>query len=121
MSDKPYFIFDTYGDWQATKMGNFLFDTRGEYVGFVDGEDVYKADGEWIGRLSRDNRIVRKRTERRRQLHSNPPPRPVKPENLPARATLPPMTAELSFDTIDVLEEDPDIFKRISDLRSDMD
>jgi hypothetical protein len=29
--------------------------------------------------------------------------------------------AELNYSIIDVLEEDPEIFKRISDLRPDMD
>ncbi len=121
MAEKPVFIYDTYGDWHATKIGSYLFDTRGEYIGFLDGQEVYKADGEWVGRLSRDNRIVRKRTEQRRGLHPTPPARPPKPKDLPARAPLPPMSAELSYDTIDVLEEDPDTFKRVSDLRKDLD
>jgi hypothetical protein len=121
MSEKPYFIFDTYGDWHATKLGNHIFDTRGEYIGFLEGEDVYTADGEWVGRLSRDNRIIRKRTEQRRPLHPSPPPRPPKPDDLPARAPLAPMPSELTFDLIDVLEEDPETFKRISDLRKDLD
>ena len=121
MSEKPLFIFDTYGDWHATKMGNYLFDTRGEYIGFVEGDSVYKADGEWIGLVSRDNRIVRKRTEQRKNPHPTPPKRPAKPDNLPARASLPPMPAALSYDMIDVLDEDPDTFKRVSDLRPDMD
>jgi len=120
-SDKPVFIFDTHGDWHATKIGNYLFSSRGEYIGFVEGEDVYKLDGEWLGRLSKDGRIVRKRTEKRRELHPNPPAKPARPEKLPARPPLPPMMAELTFSVVDVLDEDPDIFKRISDLRPDMD
>jgi hypothetical protein len=117
--EKPLFIFDTHGDWQATKVGTFIFSSRGEYVGYIEGQDVFKQDGEWIGRLSKDGRILRKRTERRRELHPNPPPKPPKPA-LPPRAPLPPMMAELDFSTIDVLDEDSDIFKRISDLRPDM-
>jgi hypothetical protein len=31
------------------------------------------------------------------------------------------MMAELDFSTVDVLVEDPEIFKRVSDLRPDMD
>ena len=59
---------------------------------------------------------------RRRELHPNPlaKTRPNRKDCRP-RAPLPPMMAELNFSTIDVLEEDPDIFKRISDLRPDMD
>lgn len=117
--EKPFFIFDTHGDWQATKIGTTIFSSRGEYIGFLEENDVYKQDGEWIGRLSKDGRVLRKRAERRRELHPNPPPKPPKPV-LPPRAPLPPMMAELDFSTIDVLDEDPDIFKRISDLRPDM-
>jgi hypothetical protein len=117
--EKPLFIFDTHGDWQATKIGTNIFSSRGEYVGYIEGVEVFKQDGEWIGRLSKDGRILRKRAERRRELHPNPPPKPPKP-TLPPRAPLPPMMAELDFSTIDVLDEDPDIFKRISDLRPDM-
>jgi hypothetical protein len=117
--EKPIFIFDTHGDWQATKVGTMIWSSRGEYVGYLEGQEVYKQDGEWIGHLSKDGRILRKRSERRRELHPNPPPKPAKP-TLPARAPLPPMMAELDFSTIDVLDEDPDIFKRISDLRPDM-
>jgi hypothetical protein len=120
-STRPTFIYDTRGDWHATKVGDYLFNTRGEYVGFVEGGEVYKRDGEWIGRLSRDGRILRKRSERRRPFHTHPPAPPARPERLPARAPLPPMMAELDFSTVDVLDEDPDIFKRISDLRPDMD
>lgn len=118
---RPVFIYDTRGDWHATKIGDFLFNARGEYVGFVENGEVYKSDGEWIGHLSRDGRILRKRSERRRPFHAHPPAPPARPERLPARAPLPPMMAELDFSTVDVLDEDPDIFKRISDLRPDMD
>lgn len=119
--NKPFFIYDTRGDWCATKIANAIYDTRGEYVAFLEDGEVYKRDGEWIGRLSKDGRILRKRTELRRELHENPPPRPEKPERLPARAPLPPMTAELDYSIVDVLDEDPEIFKRISDQRPDMD
>lgn len=119
--NRPVFIFDTRGDWQATKIGDYLFNTRGEYIGFVEDGEVYKGDGEWVGRLSRDGRILRKRSERRRPFHVHPPAAPPRPERLPARAPLPPLMAELDFSTVDVLEEEPDIFKRISALRPDMD
>lgn len=120
-STKPQFIYDTRGEWHATRFGKYLFDTRGEYVGYLEGDMVYRRDGEWIGRLSRDSRIVRKRSEVRRDLHPNPPPYPAKPQHLPARAPLPPLMAELDFSTVDVLDEDPDIFKHVSDLRPDLD
>jgi len=118
---KPFFVFDTAGDWQATKMGPFLFDSRGDYIGFVLGEqhDVFTADGEWVGNLFPDGRIVRKRNYNRPPLHPNPPKQQAKPQNLPGRAPLPPMCADLGYDKVDVLDWDPDVFKRISDLRKD--
>ncbi len=119
--NRPVFIYDTPGDWQATKIGDAIYNVRGEYIGYVKGEDVYKQDGEWIGRLSKDGRILRKRSERRRELDTAIPPKPPKPEKLPPRAPLPPQTAELDYSIIDVLDEEPDIFKQISDLRPDMD
>ncbi len=113
------FIWNTYGDWVATLKDGHLWDPAGLWLGWVEGVDVYKADGEWIGVLSKDFRIIRKRTERRRELRDDIPPKPPRPE-LPGRAPLPPQFAELSYSEIDVLDEDPDIFKRLSDLRKDM-
>ena len=118
---KPFFVFDTYGDWQATKLGEFLFDSRGDYIGFVGGDtrDVHAADGEWVGNLYPDGRIIRKRNYDRPPLYPDPPKRPQKPRNLPGRAPLPPMTGDLGYDKVDVLDWDPDVFKRISDLKKD--
>lgn len=119
---KPLFIYTTVGDWMATLIGPHLFDTRGEYVGYIDGPEraVYTRDGEWVGDLSKDGRILRKRAAQRRPLQATPLPKPPKPSNLPPRAPLPPQMAELRYDTVDVLEEEPDIFKRLSDRRKDL-
>lgn len=120
---KPTFIWDSYGDWQATLLEGFIWDPAGNWIGWVEEVDkktidVYKTDGEWIGNLSKDGRIIRKRTTARRPL-VDVPAKPAKP-SLPARAPLPPPFAELSYSDVDVLEEDPDIFKKISDMRPDM-
>lgn len=119
--NKPFFIYDTAGDWQATKMGDALFDPRGDYIGFVRGEtyDVFTTSGEWIGNLSHDGRIIRKRNAQRPPLLTQLPPKPQKPEKMPARAPLPPQTGDLGYDKIDVLEWDPEVFKRLSDLTPD--
>lgn len=117
---KPFFIFDTRGEYHAFKLGDYLYDTRGEYIGFVrsDVYDVYTGSGEWIGNLFPDGRIVRKRNADRRPLVlDRPDPQPK--IRITARVPLPPMTADLGFDKIDVLEWDEDIFKRISDLTPD--
>ncbi|MHB8629778.1 MAG: 4-fold beta flower protein [Aggregatilineales bacterium] len=122
MSDKPEFIYDTHGDWLATRIGTYIFDGRGDWVGFVEDRTVYTSDGEWVGDLSKDGRILRKRTAARLTLNSRVPPKPaLKKADMPGRAPLPMQMAELRFDTIDVLEEDPEVFKRLSDRRPDMD
>lgn len=120
---KPIFVYNTGGDWQATVMGNHVFDSRGEYIGFMEGTEraIYTRDGEWIGDLSKDGRILRKRAGKKRPLHANPVPKPkTKPSNLPGRAPLPPQNAEIGYDTIDVLDEEPDVFKKVSERKSDM-
>lgn len=117
---KPTIIYNTSGDWMATRVGNYIWDTEGNWVAWLDKDDVYTLDGEFIGTVSRDNRILRKRAVQRLELRTDIPDKPVQPE-LPGRAPLPPMFAELGFDMIDVLEEDPGILKRTSDLRPDMD
>jgi hypothetical protein len=82
---------------------------------------AYTFDGEWVGELAKDGRILRKRTSKKRPLYPTPPAKVKKPADLPARAPLPPQNAEIGYDMIDVLEDDPEVFKRVSDRRSDMD
>lgn len=120
---KPIFIYNTAGDWMGTLVGAHLFDQRGDYIGFCEGaeKNVYTRDGEWVGRLSKDGRILRKRAGQRPPLHASPLADPkVKKANLPGRAPLPPQNAELSYDTVDVMEEEPEIFKAVSDRRKDL-
>ncbi len=120
--NKPFYIFDTAGDWLATKLGDYIFDGRGDYIGFVRTEkyDVFTKSGEWIGNLYPDGRIIRKRSATRQPLipFSELPAAPPKTK-MPARSPLPPISGDLGYDKIDVLEWDPEIFKRISDLTPD--
>jgi hypothetical protein len=117
--ERPDFLWNTSGDWMGTIVEGHIWDTSSGWVGWVEGEEVFKGDGEWLGRLTKDRRIVRRRTDRRQELKKLPPipERPV----LPARATLPPHFADLPFSELDVLDEDPHAFKKLSDLKPDMD
>lgn len=118
---KYFFIFDTAGDWHLVKYGDWLFDSRGDYLGFVRGDnyDVFTTSGEWVGNIYHDGRIIRKRNAQRPPLLKELPPKPPKPEKFPARAPLPPQNGDLGFDKIDILEWDPEVFKRLSDLTPD--
>lgn len=118
--NKPFYIYNTAGDWLALKLGVYIFDTRGDYIGYVinDIHDVYTASGEWIGNLYPDGRIVRKRNYDRPPLMKRTPPKPPKPK-MPTRAPLQSLPADLGFDKIDVLEWDEEVFKRLSDLVPD--
>lgn len=116
---KPEFIWTTSGDWIATRVGDYIFDATKSWVAWIDGGEVYTRDGEWIGTLSRDMRVLRARAASRKPLRTDLPAEPPKPD-LPARAPLPPMFSELNFSTIDVLEEEPEVLKRVSDMRRDM-
>lgn len=120
--DEPFFVFDTHGEWHATVLNNCLWDARGEYIGFVRGQnhDVYTAFGEWIGNLSQDGRVVRRRVSDRQTVLRVRKLAPPKPKNLPPRAPLPPMTGDLGYHYIDVLEWDPDAFKNVPDLKMDL-
>ena len=90
MTEKPEFIYDTHGDWQATRIGPYIFDGRGEWIGFTEFRSVYTRDGEWVGELAKDGRILRKRAGAKRPLNSNVPPKPtLKKSELPGRAPLP--------------------------------
>ncbi|MAS34248.1 MAG: hypothetical protein CL610_09580 [Anaerolineaceae bacterium] len=121
-SDEPFFVFDTHGEWHATLLNNCLWDARGEYIGFVRGQnyDVYTAYGQWIGNLTADGRIVRRRMTDRQTVLKVRKLAPQKPTKLPARAPLPPMTADLGYHYIDVLEWDPNAFRSVPELKSDM-
>ena len=112
---KPFFIYDTQGDWHATLISGCLWDARGDYLGFVRGDkhDVYTQYGEWIGYITQDGRIVRRRMEQNLPVLKIKRLKPARPSNLPPRAPLPPLTADLGYNLIDVLDWDPDVFKNI--------
>ncbi len=118
--EKPFFIYDTRGEWHATVLNWYIFDGRGDYIGFVRNEtyDVYTTSGEWIGNIFHDGRIVRNKNVDRPPLLKRLPSKPPRAK-LPPRAPLPPMNAELGFSRIDVLDWDPEVFKRLSDLIPD--
>ena len=110
-------IYATSGEWVAIVHDRFLYDTYGEWVGWLDGKDVYTRDGEYAGFLSDDGRILRERIPQGRRVRAVPPEPPK--ISIPSKVPLSPMFSELPWKFVDVFEENPDLFKHISELRPD--
>jgi hypothetical protein len=116
-------IYTSKGDWSALMVFPFLFNTLGEWVGWVTPDrQVYDVDGRYVGWLTTDPRVLRRRT------YDQPVPRktpPVAPERIrpPATVPLPPMMADLPFENVDVLLEEPERLHTIDtgELKEDVD
>ena len=120
---KPIPIYTTAGDSEAFLVFPHLYNLLGEWLGFVTPiKDVYSIRGDYVGWLSDGPRILRKRSYDYSKPKLKPP---SKPSRIMPPATIPlaPMMSELTFDTIDVLMEEPDLLPTADrgELREDMD
>ena len=121
--DRPIPIYSTPGDCEAFLYYPNLFNLSGEWVGWVTEKDeVYSVYGAYIGWITKEPRILRKRTYDYDKPKLSPPNAPKKMSVL-GTVPLPPMMAELSFDTIDVLFEEPERLSTmdVGEFRPDMD
>ncbi len=115
-------IYSTNGEWVAMLHESRLYDTLGEWIAWLDGQEVYNRDGQYVGFLSNEargtcGRILRERIRKNRPLRPAPPgPAKFRP---PSHVPLAPLFAELPWNTVDVFEENPHIFRYISELRPD--
>lgn len=101
-------IYTTRGDWAAMLVGPFLYNPQGEWIGWVDqARLVWSVRGDYVGWLSKDFRVLRKRDITELYPRRTPPPRQPRLK-MPARVPFAPLMADLTFDTIDVFEDDPD-------------
>ena len=107
-SKKAIPIYTTPGDWSALLVFPYIFNPIGEWIGFItSNREVFDVDGVYVGWLTDEPRVLRKRIiegELPRRAVPDPPKR-VRP---PATVPLPPMMAELPFEIIDVLDEEPE-------------
>lgn len=116
-------IYTTSGALGALLRYPYLYNPQGEWIGWVTAtREVYSVHGHYVGWLSRDLRILRKRS----YDHTRPmrvPPRQPPPLRPPATVPLPPMMSELRYSEIDVLDEEPDRLPTMDagELREDMD
>ncbi len=102
-------VYTTRGDWAAMLVNDFyLYNPAGDWIGFLDLQKrVYNARGEYAGWLSSDNRVLRHRDNTSPLARIKGPPVQPRLKFAPTMA-LPPMMAELGYDTIDVLEDMPE-------------
>jgi hypothetical protein len=103
-------LYSSRGEWKAMLADNLIYNPQGEWVGWV-GQDgkVFSVAGEYVGWLSRDYRILRKRVLEKLVPRRPPPAPPRERLRIPSTVPLAPLMAELTFDTVDVFEEMPDL------------
>jgi hypothetical protein len=117
MASSP--LYTSRGHWAGMLMDGFLYNARGEWMGWVDeARSVYSVSGMYVGVLSKDMRVLAKRAwDDIRPRRTLPAPPAVK-ISLPSHAPLAPLMAELSHDTVDVLDDWPE---RLHTLDADPD
>ncbi len=110
MAMTPYPLYTSRGAWAGLLQDGYLYNPQGEWIGWVERDaSVYSVVGEYVGQLARDFRVLRKRAlPEARRLRRQPPERPAGRLPVPATVPLPPLMAEIGFDTIDVLDEAPE-------------
>lgn len=115
-SQKPIPIYTTSGDTGGYLIFPYVYNQIGDWIGWVttDGQ-VYSVYGRYVGWINKDNRILRRRADDFQRPDKTPPQAP--PRFLPpATVPLPPMMAELKYETVDVLEDMPELLPRLDDF-----
>jgi hypothetical protein len=108
-SIRPIPLYTTSGDLGGFLLYPHIFNSQGDWIGWVTADkQVYSVHGQYVGWMSKDFRILRQRTFDSNRPQQTPPPPPAR-FRPPAQVPLPPMMAEITSSTIDVLEERPDL------------
>jgi hypothetical protein len=116
-------IYSSRGEVEAFLAFPYLFNRSGEWIGCVTPQrEVYSVMGFYVGTLTKDPRIVRKRSENdlRPHLKLTPPPGRI---NIPAHLPLAPLMSDLPHSLVDVLVEEPERLHTVDsgELREDID
>ncbi|MFC1936655.1 4-fold beta flower protein [Chloroflexota bacterium] len=120
---RPVPIYTSAGDVEAYMVYPMLYNLGGDWVGFVTpNRDVYSVLGHYVGWLSDDPRILRKKSYDYDKPKLKPPNKPGK-FTAPASAPLAPLMPDLSFDTLDILMDEPDRLHGLDsgDFKPDLD
>lgn len=120
---RPIPVYTSLGDWRAVLVFPYVYNTMGEWIGWVTSDkNVFDVDGMYVGWVTNEPRILRRRILDGPIPRRTPPPAPSKIRP-PATVPLPPMMAELPYELMDVLEEEPDRLHTIDtgEFKEDMD
>ena len=115
-AQKPIPLYTTSGDTGGFLVTPYIYNYAGDWIGWVrDKDQVYSVYGRYIGWISKDFRVLRRRADDFQKPSIEPPPPP--PRFLPpATVPLPPLMAELKYETVDVLEDWPELMPRLDDF-----
>jgi hypothetical protein len=115
-SNKTIPIYTTAGDTGGYILYPYIYNQIGDWIGWVTADNqVYSVYGRYVGWIDKNNRILRRRADDFQRPDMTPPPQP--PRFLPpATVPLPPLMAELKYETVDVLEDMPELMPRLDDF-----
>jgi hypothetical protein len=106
---KPIPLYTSSGDTAGFLDYPYLYNANGDWIGWVNEEKrVFSVYGQYVGWLSNDRRILRRRADGHQIPSLDPPPAPPRLAP-PVLVPLPPLMAELKYETVDVLDEMPDM------------
>ncbi|KAF0107137.1 MAG: hypothetical protein FD146_1978 [Anaerolineaceae bacterium] len=125
MENKPAIIpiYTSKGEAEAFLAYPFLYNRSGEWIGWITPKrEVYSVLGYYVGSLTNDPRILRKRVTSSLKPRLDPPPPPPKVYP-PATIPLAPMMSELTYSTMDVLLEEPELLHTldVGEFKEDLD
>lgn len=113
---EPIPLYTSSGDTAGFLAYPYLYNSTGEWIGWVtEDKKVYSIHGQYVGWLSSDRRILRRRADGYQLPRLKPPPAPPRLAP-PALVPLPPLMAELKYETIDVLDEMPELLPAFDDF-----
>jgi hypothetical protein len=105
----PIPLYKSSGDTAGFLNYPYIYNSSGDWIGWVTKDKgVYSVYGEYVGWLSDDRRILRRRAENYQLPPLDPPQVPPR-FSPPALVPLAPLMAELKYETVDVLDEMPDL------------
>jgi hypothetical protein len=115
-NNRPIPIYTTSGDPRAYLVYPYIYNRNGNWIGWMTSDrQVYSVHGKHIGWLGDGPRILRKRAHDY-TLPDRQPPAPPEHINVPTSVPLAPLMSEITYGTIDVLEEAPQLLPTLDDF-----